>query len=128
MTEVKPALTAEEWAVGGTNNGEVAVTASPDVCVHGEGQSICVDADLRHALAALALHNQPFGFTREDVDLLRCEERRFMKQAQEFEDNPPYAPLGETKEKRMGIAQYQRGLAAVYRSLADRIEALLPPS
>lgn len=78
--------------------------------------------------AAQVILAQHFGFTREDVDLLRREEHRFMQQAQEFEDKPPYAPLGETKKKRMEIAQYQRGLAAVYRSLADRIEALLPSS
>lgn len=49
----------------------------------------------RHALAALCLHGQPFGFTQEDVD----------------------AVLVAADEADMDELQ----------SVADRIEALLPP-
>lgn len=51
-----------------------------------------------HGLAALALYGQPFGFTREDLRLLKhCE-----------------ASVGWKHEEEV-------------RNLADRIEALLPP-
>lgn len=46
--------------------------------------------EMRHGIAAYALHGQPFGFTWADVDELRSEAR--------------------------------------FDSLADRIEALLPPN
>lgn len=55
-----------------------------------------VDYD-RHALAALALHGQTFGFTREDVEALRS------LSADLHPNNEPFY------------------------SLADRIAALLPP-
>lgn len=78
MTEIKPALNAEEWAE----------LASP----HSEGPlpeqeqrwrdrvwelKRCVeDAGRPHALGALALHNQPYGFTWGDVDALAaCVEK-----------------------------------------------------
>lgn len=54
MSEIKPALTPEEWA------------DIPDM------YSICVEWDgYEHMIAAVALHNQPFGFTREDVDRMK---------------------------------------------------------
>lgn len=62
--------------------------------------AVSLAAGHRHAVAAVALHGQPFGFTREDVVAL----------------------LGMA----MGGVdpEYQE---AVCRSLASRIEALLPP-
>ena len=75
---VQPALTAKEWenkryyAESGT--GEMIVNmgkwngtgfmAHSSIPEHGRS------AD-RHAAAALCLHEQPFGFTREDVDDLK---------------------------------------------------------
>lgn len=68
---VRPALTPGEWA-------ELAIKRA-HVKVHGDGDplwirsaepyetDVWVYGDERHALAALALHGQPFGFTREDV-------------------------------------------------------------
>lgn len=55
-----------------------------------------------HGCAAVALQGQPFGFTHADVDLLRS-----------------FA--------RASIAGEVPHAAAAARSLADRIEALLPP-
>lgn len=100
--EVKPALAAEEWA---------------NVCVEGECRNDALwemtrgwdpfDPDLRtvedlphHALAALALHGQPFGFTREDVAALQMA----------IGYDPTTGHLSEALE-----------------SLAARIAALLPP-
>ncbi len=57
-----------------------------------------------HALAAFSLHNQPFGFTREDVELIR---------AVAYESLIEMLPL--------------KSRAAVLDSLADRLSALLPP-
>lgn len=59
------------------------------------------DGSGRHALAALALHGQPFGFTREDVAALWF--------------------VIQEREGLVGAPQH------TLRSLAERIEALLPP-
>ena len=92
---VKPALTAEEWAeaeAGGfffePSTLHKVTTAGPSTILN-ECQT-----------AALCLHNQPFGFTREDVHVLRC--------------------LAANSD---GMADW--GYHA--EEVADRIEALLPP-
>ena len=58
----------------------------------------------RHALAALALDEQPFGFTREDVEILRA------------------CMVGFD-----GSYPWDADMIDRFRSLADRIAALLPP-
>lgn len=96
---MKPALSAEEWAKANgrgildmaMDSGDVAweiVNDFPHSCA---GNS-------RHALAALCLHGQPFGFTREDVRALWCIATN--------EDGP---------------------IDTWLESLIARIEALLPP-
>ena len=89
---MKPALTAEEWAfclrypdqfVAWTverMGREIAARATP------------IPEARPHMAAALCLHNQPYGFTREDVTWLR---------ANKWSD--------------------------LCQSIANRIEALLPP-
>lgn len=113
MSDVKPALTAEEWADFESYGVELS-EGSDGVLVQSvssrgrldiepaEGTIATVDNEdgSRHALAALCLHGQPFGFTREDVELLRA-----------VADAIQYDP---TEDR-------------VLRSLAKRIEALLPP-
>jgi hypothetical protein len=118
---ITPALTAAEWDgfVGpGVRRGNRVITVSRVVKEngYGHGQVLVIEATGKdnlhvalpfldadcHALAALALHGQPFGFTREDVALLRDEA--------ESEWNGDEMPTG-------------RRLLA----LAARIEALLPP-
>jgi len=101
---MKPALTRDEWADpngrldngGGvfpyvTDSGDISLCCD-DSYYHGE-----LDAADRHALAALCLHDQPFGFTREDVEFLRDMASEWA--SEEYE----------------------------YLNLADRIDALLPP-
>jgi hypothetical protein len=61
---------------------------------------VLVPPPARAALAAFALAEQPFGFTREDVVALRA--------------------AAETVE--------DAGIARLLRSLTTRLEALLPPS
>lgn len=64
-----------------------------------DGQIDITNEGHRHALAALALHGQIFGFTREDVQILRTIE-----------------------------LEYIQGGPFSLTSMADRIEALLPPA
>lgn len=61
----------------------------------------------RHALAALCLYGQPYGFTREDVTML--DDLRGL----DWED--------------LNLAE-ARALGAQVRSLMSRIAALLPPA
>jgi hypothetical protein len=103
MSEIRPALTREEWA-GATGAidplmepfTELHVSIQPDgaLAIWGAYDGGVQSPAARHALAALALHGQPFGFTWQDVDLLR--------------DAVDY-------------------LDPRIRTLADRIAALLPP-
>jgi hypothetical protein len=102
-TETQPALTPEEWArwregetfFGGMNarreRGGIMVEQDSD-------DEVWVNDENRAALAALALHGQPFGFTWEDVDAIRTT-------ATYLHDG------GEDQ----------------LHAIADRIEALLPP-
>lgn len=114
MTDkLKPALTAEEWrrlnkssierlAWGNPGRTDPDFCGTPDPFRFADGggeysDSLYVRPERRHTLAALALHGQPFGFTREDVEALRNL----------------VADLHPNSEP--------------FHSLAARIEALLPP-
>ena len=115
---VTPALTAEEWANKETRQSlafgeEGAVRLDvwdvydskgnhqpiETLIVYGESAFRYPIAD-RHGTAALALHAQPFGFTREDVENLRKLEH------------------GD---------RLHRDIRAWAASLVNRISALLPP-
>ena len=112
---MKPALTAEEWRDGRTANGST--------CIQFDGESVLLspsppDGDMRmvvnrpEALAAFCLHEQPFGFKREEP----AEEREI---AGILEDLVEMLP--DDKGKRI-LAR-----AWLCRKRADRIEALLAP-
>ena len=111
---ITPALTPEEWE---DEHVEAAawgadVWLDPNGGFHITGAN---DLDLtfadrkRHALAALALHGQPFGFTWEDVDALR-----YMAEREIYADK--YGEQGAN-------AEYGHEL----NRIAGRIAALLPP-
>lgn len=119
-----PALTPEEWADlpkkrlatslawanAGSNAGKVDFCGTPDcfdfMSGHGEySDSLTVRTDRRHALAALALHEQSFGFTYDDVAFLHVE-AKFHRDRSDI-----FIPLAEKLE-----------------ALASRIAALLPPT
>ena len=91
---IEPALCAGEWARKITPDGAAGIRDDGTIWLAPEAD----ETDEPHALAALCLYEQEFGFTREDVDVLRgisrCE----------------FAPGHDGLD-----------------SLADRIEALLPP-
>jgi hypothetical protein len=103
--QIEPAMSREQWG-SALETGEVEI----------EGKSVAllspeVESEPRHlhALAARALHGQPFGFTHADVKSLR-----------------------EMAEAMAAIAQTARtdvsGELRKINSIAGRIEALLPPN
>ena len=94
--KIEPALTAEEWARIHAGEWHEEVLAD-------------LDRHSAHARAALALHGQPFGFTREDVELLR--------KIGPFVDR-------QIIDRDAGAYEWLGALMP----LADRIEALLPPA
>lgn len=108
---VRPALTSEEWErlACETRGEKVALGMDASmatmlvVTARTETGPTLVGTRQLHQAAALALHDQPFGFTREDVETCRG----IADQADAFRLNA-------------GAEQWLRSLAA-------RIAALLPP-
>ena len=103
MSEIKNALTAEEWAQSGIDRRLAwgAMIRKDGRLEPGHG---ILEPDERHGLAALALCGQPFGFTREMLVALRKVFYGLDVDDGSFEAN-----------------------TEVLRQVADRIEALLPP-
>lgn len=106
---IEPALSAEEWISGHIEEPGFIRSGShaalyPDsvhiIAMDDEGTD--VRGGDRHALAALCLHSQPFGFTWADVDLIHS---RF-----DLSDD-----------------NWSTDAEKAARSLVDRIAALLPP-
>ena len=94
--KIEPALTPEEWEPYTRHLTEPAVLDA-DLILYEDGP---------HALAALMLHGQPFGFTWEDVDNLHSiaiKDVPFVGDDGELHTNPELT------------------------NLADRIASLLPP-
>jgi hypothetical protein len=120
---IPPALTPDEWAskriewergryyAAIWNNPRPSVAGQLTVFIaDGRGGGSGVIIGNRHALAALALHGQPFGFTWDDVRTIwACEEW----DRQRAESGRPYDWNDEGRRR--------------LRALADRIAALLPP-
>jgi hypothetical protein len=125
MGHEKAALSAAEWEElrAGRPNLEIWDDPPPGSGVLGiEDQSedaakgyARVLPQARHALAALALHDQPFGFTWEDVDRLR-----------EAVDDIDFSHITDP-ERRQLMELDTRMLRAWMLDLADRIADLLPP-
>jgi hypothetical protein len=104
---VKPALTPEEWAtkpyIAGWDDGSVF-----PVCPSWPWITADSDVERPHAVAAIALHGQPFGFSREDVDALRAFDWDFK--------------WNDSKSVEVARAEVER-----LRVVLAKIEALLPP-
>lgn len=108
--EIRPALTAEEWAALRRMSRDAVADLTPPGTFRGwrgkgcgvrrgfSGDWPSASGEELHGIAALALHGQPFGFRWEDVSLL-------LDMADGFEREDPVR----------------------LRDLADRIAALLPP-
>ena len=104
--EISPAVSARQWEEFKTGGGRViALSGGVDVGSLSIGLGVFTEheggvqpPEHRHALAALALHGQPFGFTWDDVELLE------------------------------GCAELLPSPARIsLRSIADRLASLLPP-
>jgi hypothetical protein len=100
-TEITPALTAEEWERALRDDGDGAVVNTHTGEILGCWAEYMA-GDTNHALAALALHGQPFGFTYADVGNIRM--------AAEI--------IAETSSRRAG---------GLLLDIAARVAALLPP-
>ena len=125
---LKPALTGDEWRLrafrrdpGATYHADhVALSADGEtlrIACETDGELVLVAGADRHALAALALLDQPFGFTAQDVEDERevadyCD--AMARQLAEAGDEPTAATF--------------RHLAERHRGRATKIAALLPAS
>lgn len=98
---VGPALTPAEWKAARAAPGGDA----PSLLLRKLHEERGADA-ARHAQAALALLDRPFGFTWEDVD--RCVELA-------------------VRDEEVAALQWVRQYRSGWRDLAERIAALLPP-
>lgn len=102
--KLQSAMSAEEWATvppvitHASASGGVVFVGERHKGKSGAPGIVVNPATERHALAALALHGQPFGFTHEDVRTLRM-----------------YSAMLEGQRN------------GNFASIADRIEALLSP-
>lgn len=108
--EIKPALSSEHWAGPYPVRREdvtmqVKMRSDDTARIYFEQCSAPVDdTDSLHAIAALSLHGQPFGFTWEDVAALR----------------DAFPKRGEPLSPWYDVVRLW--------DLLDRIAALLPPS
>lgn len=117
MSEIQPALTAEEWGKNGIEGGKFS-NGDDWIGVHAYGGGVVLaakDGDMEspyihltdprkvHACAALCLYNQPFGFTQDDVRTLNR--------------------LDMWLER-----EYGKEFVEQYRGVIQKIAALLPPS
>ncbi len=123
----QPALSPEEWAAF-AKKGHCDRLDYFDAPILAGGSSWVIDGyydeQQRHALAALCLYQQPFGFTAEDVSLLRNTAAIFRKSAIESA-----AGAVAPDDEAAALAQaFIRSLGEPYESLASRIASLLPPT
>jgi hypothetical protein len=123
--DTKTALTREEWEELRATRGSVEIWDDPPPgsgSVGVEDQSpdasrgyARVVPEARHALAALALNDQLFGFTWEDVDRLR-----------EAVNDIDYSHIADSEQRKL-MELDTRVMRAWMLDLADRIADLLPP-
>ena len=110
-----PALTPEEWQRREVDRPPRAITDREGVLkVHGIGTSVIIPDELRHPLAALCLEGREFGFTADDLALVRSRIEPRMADAKEPAPDSPAWPHWNTQRR--------------WRALANRIAALLPAS
>ncbi|HUR91209.1 MAG TPA: hypothetical protein VMY38_00900 [Gemmatimonadaceae bacterium] len=101
--EQRPALSAEEWIQYADDMAIMADWAA-DRRPFGPQRRFSFQ-EKRHAVAAMALHNQPFGFTRDEEAMLESQARFY-----------EHRGFGGDLE-----------IAAKLRRLSRKISALLPP-
>ena len=116
--EVKPALTAEEW-------WEIK---RRDESGHPPFEAFMAESGV-HGKIAWMLHDQPYGFTREDVKRHRAGASHYRAEIKIHTFN--FEQLDFTSPSHISahdlyIETYGE-LRDWHESMADRIEALLPP-
>lgn len=114
LPEVKPALTREEWEIE-THDWETGLPPLPRMVTEYSVELLIAGRkttpeERNHAMAAMCLHGQSFGFSWEDVDVLRHEATYLHEAANRGAKYPVVSEYGADLE-----------------SLADRIACLLPP-
>lgn len=118
MSEIKPALTAEEWA---------EVRRDPEIGKMMVAEAWDIEGDPAHARAALLLDRMPFGFTREHLYLLQ----RLAGLGNTFRNAPDEQVIIAKHEGERGrLGAYHTLTVGDLRAagpLADTIAALLPP-
>ena len=126
-TNIAPALTPEEWrsktvrrAGQGTYEADVIALAEDGrtlrLASEADGELVLVPEGERHAVAALALHGQPFGFSAQDVE--------------DETDVAAYCDKMAAEHQAMGndaTASTFTMLGERHRVRAAKIAALLPP-
>jgi hypothetical protein len=121
----KTALNADEWQDLRASRARLEIWDDPRpgsgmLGVEDQGEDASkgyarVPSEARHALAALALYDQPFGFTWEDVDRLR-----------EAVHDIDFSHVEDVEQRRL-MELDTRMMRAWMLDLADRIADLLPP-
>jgi hypothetical protein len=122
---VRPALTPAEWAEGSArgrgcdSDQEFHRHSDGDLSMMEDGAvaAIIGDPATMHALAALALDGQPFGFTWGEVTILLNEARVL-----QMVTLPLVRSRGDAEHEALLEAK-----VAGLKSIASRIAALLPP-
>lgn len=149
--EITPALTAEEWTwpqsfittspkmgIFGrvvVEDGVLEIQPPHAHCAGWDGRTLRVEEpEDRHALAALCLYGQPFGFTREDVRVTLELAEACGGEADVSEENARRLgadPQTGHDPKDIRLWQMDAGVnrrrAQSLKFLAARIAALLPP-
>lgn len=100
--DLRPALSEEEWI---QYAGDLSITAewAADKRPYGPDRRYTLERK-RHAVAAMALYDQPFGFTHDEVAMLETQAKFY--------------------EHRGFVGDAE--LAAKFRELRQKISALLP--
>lgn len=145
MTEIRPALTPEEWrdmdieAGYGISRTSVHVDHKGRIFVHGqmpgEDEKVIIvnesDDSTPHKIAALCLRGRAFGFDTED-DELNCPAASIVEALRNTAD----AIDDACGTKMIGVVRVQGPAgsftigayyASMFRACAARIAALLPP-
>jgi hypothetical protein len=128
MTDsIPPALTPDEWAaleqfepvrrgqyeVRRWRQGKKTGYSVSEADWDPEGSFLSLDPEIAAPTAALCLHAQPFGFTREDVEAVNYEANELHHWAHDAESEAEMHAMNERCNRLV--------------RLRDKIAALLPP-
>ncbi len=126
--EITPALTPEEWAELADGYIWILQENGLSATLYGDGRLMLTTptdsdalAERRHALAALCLVGQPFGFTHDDADLCRSVASEIVLGLKDLQVRIGDPLRDEEQDSSCDL------LALRLRSLASRIASLLPP-